>query len=158
MKKYIVLGVLLLLLAIFSNTSYEQQTLIPFLQTLLPTQPFIGFLSQFEITYWNRLISVETSGYYHFLEFLIRKGTHFSFFGIIGVVIFYVLRKRPFAPLIAIAAVFILGSLDEFRQSFSPDRTGTIKDVYIDTAGAFFFVSIAWVIYKTNKLRKKKQP
>lgn len=154
MKKYIVLALLLLLLVIFSNTTYEQQSLIPLLQTVLASQPFYGFFSQFEFTYWGRTISVEQSGYFHFVEFLIRKGTHFSFFGLIGVVIFYVLRRFRFAPLFAIVAVFILGCLDEYRQSFSPDRTGTINDVYIDTIGAIVFVTGAYMLYRM--IRRKK--
>ena len=153
MKKYVFLLFLLVLLIIFSNTTYEQQSLIPLLQLLLASQPFTPFLSQFEFTYWGRTISVEQSGYFHFVEFIIRKGTHFSFFGLIGVVIFYVLRRVRFAPLLAIIAVFILGCLDEYRQSFSPDRTGTIKDLYIDTAGAIVFVTVAYVVVT---LRRKK--
>lgn len=156
MKKYIFLAFLLVLLVIFSNTTYEQQSLIPLLQTVLASQPLYGFLSQFELTYWGRTISVEQSGYFHFVEFLIRKGTHFSFFGLIGVVLFYVLRRFRFAPLLAVAGVFILGCLDEYRQSFSPDRTGTIKDVYIDTAGAMLFVSIAYIIYRLVQRKKAR--
>lgn len=156
MKKYIVLAFLLVLLAIFSNTTYEQQSLIPFLQVVLASQPFTPFLSQFEFTYWGRTISVEQSGYFHFVEFIIRKATHFSFFGLIGVVIFYVLRRIRFAPILAIFSVFVLGCLDEYRQSFSPDRTGTIKDVYIDTTGAIVFVTIAYLLYKV--VQKTRQP
>ena len=157
MKKYVFLGFLLILLLIFSNTTYEQQSLIPLLQTVLASQPFTPFLSQFEFTYWGRTISVEQSGYFHFVEFIIRKATHFSFFGLIGVVIFYVLRRFRFAPLMAIASVFILGCLDEYRQSFSPDRTGTIKDVYIDTSGAIVFVTVAYILYRlcSKKTRQR---
>lgn len=152
MKKYIVLVVLLIILAIFSNTTYEQQTLIPLLQQLLSTQPFYQFLSLFEFTYWGNTVSIETRGYYHFVEFLIRKAAHFSFFGLIGVVIYYLLRQKSMAPLWAIGAVFTLGCLDEFRQSFSAGRTATMQDVLLDTTGAFVFVSISWVFYKQRKL------
>ncbi|MBS7344671.1 MAG: VanZ family protein, partial [Caryophanon sp.] len=58
--------------------------------------------------------------------------------------------------ILAIFSVFVLGCLDEYRQSFSPDRTGTIKDVYIDTTGAIVFVTIAYLLYKV--VQKTRQP
>ena len=159
MKRFITLLVLLALTAVLiaSNTTYEQQTLIPTLQRLLPNQPFASFLSQFEITYWGRLISVETSGYYHFVEFLIRKGTHFSGYGLIAVIMYLFYQYLPirFKASAAVVTIFVIASLDEFRQSFIDGRTGTFKDVLIDTAGAILFVSIAkCLLWGLRKIKK----
>ena len=73
MKKYIFFVVLALLIVIIaSNMSYEQQTIIPELRTVLANKPFEEQLSKIHLTYWDRPISVETRGYFYFVEFLIR--------------------------------------------------------------------------------------
>ena len=73
-----------------------------------------------------------------------RKGTHFLGFGLVGVLFFLFYRKLgwrlPF--LLAIGSVFIVASLDEYRQTLVPGRTGMFGDVLIDTAGAIFLVTI----------------
>lgn len=149
MKKYIFLVVLALLAVIIaSNTNYEQQTIIPELQTLLANKPFEEQLSKLHFTYWNTPISVETRGYFYFVEFLIRKGTHFVGYGIVGLLFYLLYRKLAWKlpALIAIFTVFFIASLDEFRQTFSPGRTGMFDDVVLDTAGAICFIFLAKII------------
>lgn len=149
MKKYIFLVVLALLIVIIaSNMSYKQQTIIPELETLLANKPFEEQLSKIHLTYWDRPISVETRGYFYFVEFLIRKGTHFVGYGIIGLLFYLLYRKLEWKlpVLIAIITVFLIASLDEFLQTFSPGRTGIFSDVLIDTAGAICFVFLAKMI------------
>ena len=70
MKKYVFFVVLALLIVfIASNTSYEQQTIIPELKTLLANKPFEEELSKIHLTYWGKPVSVETRGYFYFIEF-----------------------------------------------------------------------------------------
>ncbi len=122
--------------------SYEQQTIVPALKNLLVNKPFYHLLSQIEVTYWGRTISVETRGYYYFVEFLIRKGFHFVGFGFIGILfyLFYRRFKLKFATIFAIVTTFIIASFDEFRQTFVDGRTGIFDDVLLDTFGAITFV------------------
>lgn len=147
MKKYIFLMiVILIVLFCFSSMSYEQQTIVPYLQEILKDEPFYNFLSKFEVTYWGRPISVETRGYYYFIEFLIRKGFHFTGYGVIAILLYLLFRKSKFklATIYAICATFIIASLDEFRQTFVAGRTGIFDDVILDTVGAITFL----IIYK----------
>ncbi|MGM9943973.1 MAG: VanZ family protein [Lysinibacillus sp.] len=149
MKKYIFLVVLALLIVIIaSNMSYKQQTIIPELETLLANKPFEEQLSKIHLTYWGMPISVETRGYFYFVEFLIRKGTHFVGYGIVGLLFYLLYRKSSWKlpALIAIITVFFIASLDEFRQTFLPGRTGIFSDVVIDTVGAICFVFLAKMI------------
>ena len=149
MKKYIFLVVLaLLVVVIASNMSYKQQTIIPELQTLLANKPFEEQLSKIHLTYWGMPISVETRGYFYFVEFLIRKGTHFVGYGIIGLLFYLLYRKLAWklSSLIAMITVFFIASLDEFRQTLLPGRTGIFSDVVIDTVGAICFVFLAKII------------
>lgn len=122
--------------------SYEQQTIVPALRNLLANKPFYHILSQIEVTYWGRTISVETRGYYYFVEFLIRKGFHFVGFGFIGILfyLFYRQFRFQFATIFAILTTFIIAAFDEFRQTFVDGRTGIFDDVLLDTVGAVTFV------------------
>jgi len=149
MKKYISLVVLALLIVIIaSNMNYEQQTIIPELQTLLANKPFEEQLSKIHLTYWDMPISVETRGYFYFVEFLIRKVTHFVGYGIVALLFYLLYRKLAWKlpALIAIITVFFIASLDEFRQTLLPGRTGIFSDVVIDTVGAICFVFLAKMI------------
>jgi len=149
MKKIILLVITCLCIVAFASTmTYEQQTIVPELRTLLKDEPFKEVLSKIEVNYWDTTISVETRGYVYFVEFLIRKATHFIGYGIIGVIFYSLYRKLKWrlAPLLAIGTVFIVGSIDEYRQYYTPGRTGIFDDVLIDTAGAVFFVTIAFSI------------
>lgn len=125
-----------------SNMSYEQQTIVPALKNLLANKPFYNILSKIEVTYWGIPISVETRGYYYFVEFLIRKGFHFVGFGFIGLLfyLFYRHFKLKFATIFAILTAFIIASFDEFWQTFVDGRTGIFDDVLLDTLGAISFV------------------
>lgn len=161
MKKIIII-VLLTICTIFflSTMTYEQQTIVPELREWLQNEPFKEQLSKLEITYWDQTISVETKGYFYFIEFLIRKATHFSGYGIVGIILylFYYRLKWRKAPILAVASVFILGCVDEFFQYHTPGRTGIFDDVLIDTAGAIFFVTIFSLIHQlTIKVKKRKR-
>lgn len=154
MKKYVFFVVLALIIVfIASNMSYEQQTIIPQLETVLENKPLEDELSKLHLTYWGRPVSVESRGYFYFVEFLIRKGTHFAGFGIIGMLFFLFYRKLGwrFPALLGIGSVFLIASLDEFRQTFSDGRTGMFGDVLIDTAGAIFFVTITKIFLAIKK-------
>ncbi len=145
MKKY-VFFVALALLIVFTASSmpYEQQTIVPELRTILEDKPLEEQLSKLEFTYWGRPISVEERGYFYFVEFLIRKGTHFIGFGLVSLLFFLFYRKLGwrFPALLAIGSTFMIASLDEYRQTLIEGRTGMFGDVVIDTVGAVFFVII----------------
>lgn len=145
MKKYVFFVALALLIVfVASSMPYEQQTIVPELKTILEDKPLEEQLSKLEFTYWGRPISIETRGYFYFVEFLIRKGTHFIGFGLVGLLFFLFYRKLSwrFPALLAMGSTFIIASLDEYRQTLIEGRTGMFGDVVIDTAGAIFFVTI----------------
>lgn len=145
MKKLVV--VLLLIgiiggLFLSSSQTYEQQTIVPKLQQLLPGQPFEQPLSKLHIRYWGKTISVEERGYYYFVEFLARKSAHFFTFGALAAVFFWLLPKIRFRFFIAAFFTFLAASADEFHQSLTGGRTATWQDVALDMSGAFTFLII----------------
>ncbi|MED3660573.1 VanZ family protein [Ureibacillus sp. FSL K6-8385] len=143
MKKYLFLVIAALTILYFlSSMPYEKQTIVPELKVLLDNQPFYETLSKIEVNYWGRTISVETRGYYYFIEFLIRKTLHFTGYGIVAVLLYMFFRKMqwPFAAIFACVFVFFIAMLDEYNQTLVEGRTGIFEDVLLDTAGAVTFI------------------
>lgn len=161
MKKYLFLAfVALCILFYFSNMSYQQQTIVPELRVLLQDQPFYELLSKIEVTYWGRTISVETRGYFYFVEFLIRKAFHFIGYGLIGTIFYLLFRKLKWklATIFACIVTFFIAMLDEYRQTFHEGRTGDFHDVLIDTAGAITFVfTLKILLALIDWLKQKKR-
>lgn len=157
MKKILVLLLLITILvglAVSSSQTYEQQSLVSTLKELLPSEPGKTMLSTLEFTYWNRTISVEERGYYHFVEFLIRKATHFLTFGFLALVIYWLLPKVRGRLVLAALFTFILACADELHQYFTEGRTATMQDVYLDMAGAVTFLFLLVCVRLAHRLRK----
>jgi len=136
MKKIIPLLFLLIIVFISSGQTAEQQSLESTLKTWLPNKPLESILSYLQIPYWGILVSIEERGYYAFVEFLIRKATHFFYFGIIALAIYAALPNIKYRTLSAVILTFLFAVADEFRQSLTSGRTATAQDVMLDTAGA----------------------
>ena len=92
-------------------------------------------------------------------HFLIRKGGHVFGYGLLSILLFRAWRAT--LPVmsgvrwtlrwanIAVLATAVVASLDEWHQSFNPLRTGTPKDVLLDTCAAvaaqiLVFLSVRW--------------
>ena len=136
MKKIIPLLLLLIVVFLASGQTAEQQSMQQILKAWLPNKPLESFLSLFQIPYWGILVSVEERGYYAFVEFLIRKGSHFIYFGVIALAIYIALPRLKYRKLTAVMITMLLAIADEFRQSFTSDRTASLQDVLLDTSGA----------------------
>ena len=80
------------------------------------------------------------------LHEVFRKCGHFLAYGSFAWLVFWGLRTgRPTLRLAGAALLLAIGlaSLDEALQSLSPGRTGTFRDVLLDTAGASVFLAHA---------------
>ncbi|MEG0380954.1 MAG: VanZ family protein, partial [Kurthia sp.] len=130
------------------------QSIVPRLQSLLPSQPLYDFLSLFKIPYWGIEVSVQERGYYYFLEFLIRKAAHMVSFGAIAIAIYIALSPLKYRYVYALLFTFILASADEFHQSFTSGRTATMSDVWLDSVGGILFLSLFVLIIRFFKRKK----
>ncbi len=160
MKKILLLLFILIVLFNSSGQSYEQQSLIPTLQNMLPGKPFESLLSIFKIPYWGITVSVEERGYYYFVEFLLRKGAHFFIFGFLALAVFWVIPKRLPRYRLAASITFLLAAADEFHQSLTGGRTASFQDVVLDTAGAIFalcLLKIILVVIGRYKMRRSEE-
>ena len=114
----------------------SDQSLVPLLERLLPNEIGVSLVRWMRIPYWDTVVSVEERGFYPFVEFLIRKGTHITTFGLLALAARYATRHTGWALALTIGAACI----DEWHQSFVPGRTGSLEDVAIDTFGAFLAI------------------
>ncbi|MFT3943452.1 MAG: VanZ family protein [Ancrocorticia sp.] len=104
------------------------------------------------------------------LGFLVRKAAHMTEYAVLAILLFVALRgsreqrfvearisrsqrlrkrgeERGNQALIsAFVIAVIYAATDEFHQLFIPGRTGTPKDVLIDSAGAAIGLALAWLV------------
>lgn len=93
------------------------------------------------------------------IHHILRKSGHFIGYGTVSFTFLrawlYTLSRRGVstllawrveASILAILSTAIVASGDEFHQSFIPSRTGTPRDVLLDTAGATTLCLLVWLI------------
>lgn len=88
-------------------------------------------------------------------SFVVRKAAHFSIYACIGVsillVIYIFLKKVTLSAIIAFVLAVMYAVFDERRQLAIDGRAGSIKDVFIDSAGAFTGIFIVAIILLMGK-------
>lgn len=164
--KFIVRVVILLIIAgiiySFSSQTYEEQSLVPMMQKVLPGEPFADVLSQFKVTYWGEEISIETKGYYYFVEFFIRKFAHLFLFGLLAVALFrvYLLWKPNHflgGILVALAGTGIYAAFDELHQLQTGGRTPLVNDVFLDLTGGVIALVLYVPFYWLGRIARRKK-
>ena len=101
-------------------------------------------------------------------SFVVRKAAHFGIYAVIGgtmLIIIYLLSKRViFSACISFVITFLYAVFDEKRQLSVTGRSGSLRDVFIDSSGAllaisilvFIFMFYKWINLILNKYRKIK--
>ena len=79
---------------------------------------------------------------------LVRKGAHFSEYALLGGLLCLLCRSYALshARLVAWLVATIYAGTDELHQLWVSERSGSIVDVGIDSAGALFGVLVAWAL------------
>lgn len=156
MRKFLFLLAIIAVLFVSSGQTYEQQSIVPTLQTLLPDKPLENQLTKLHVPYWGTTISVEERGYYYFVEFLLRKSAHFFIFGLLALAVYYVLPK--FRQRTAVAFMITVGfaMADEYHQSLTGGRTASVQDVILDASGAITFLLIFRLLHLALSGRKRR--
>ena len=101
----------------------------------------------------------DTDSVLYFINFLIRKGAHFSLFAALGFGLHGSLRsfrrwRAPFRCAVLFGALY--GALDELHQLFVPGRVAKLTDVLLDSCGVFAGVAALWLLLWY--LERKKRP
>ena len=93
------------------------------------------------------------------LTFLVRKAAHICAYFILGSLLINLLKEYGLAVkkiiFISIAIAMLYACTDELHQMFVPGRSGEVRDVQIDTAGA----AVGVVVYAalSSRLYKKSE-
>lgn len=87
-------------------------------------------------------------------DFILKKSAHFVEYGVFATLLYrgfinYGIDKKK-TMILSVFIAFLYAISDEFHQSFIYGRTATLRDVLIDTFGAYFSVFI--VIKHLKKL------
>ncbi len=107
-------------------------------------------------------VSVDDISYEELKKYshLIRKVAHFTVFFMLGTLSCWsawVVFKKHYMSISFIFCV-LYACLDEAHQFFSDGRTPLVKDVFIDSAGAFIGISLVSLIIFCVKGRKNVRP
>ncbi|PPA70307.1 VanZ family protein [Jeotgalibacillus proteolyticus] len=129
-----------------SSQPYEDQTLIPFLESALSKEYFRHLLEGIQFTYGGTAVSIDALGYSGFIEFFIRKSAHLSIFFLIGLFLssflYYLLRRLRLSSLCTFLFIVMFASLDEYRQFLTGGRTPLVEDVVLDTIGGILAIGV----------------
>jgi len=87
------------------------------------------------------------------MTFLIRKAAHMTEFGLLALSLYWGMKRNGhvhlfIAPLLWSA---FFAALDETHQLFVSGRAGQVRDVLIDTLGAFLYLLMLFLIKKFIK-------
>ncbi len=108
---------------------------------------------------WEHVFGKVADGRWELLHHLIRKTGHFLGYGTMGLLWLRAWwMTLPNAAFVLDVALALLGtaavaSLDEFHQSFLPNRTGIPSDVLLDCSGAAILV-LLYVLVRALRSRK----
>jgi VanZ family protein len=84
-------------------------------------------------------------------HFVVRKMCHFVGYAVLALLaslVFYnssLLATAKFWYAGAFAVVLVVASIDEIRQSFYPERVGSLSDVALDCAGGLTMILLFWI-------------
>lgn len=94
-----------------------------------------------------------------FLSVFIRKTAHFSVYAVLGISTYMLVvtnflkpGKRAFFTVLAVCVLYAV--TDEMHQLFVAGRSGEIRDVFIDSLGAMFGISLAYAIRRLSRRNK----
>lgn len=145
-----------------STQSSQQQNIQPWLHKW-SQKVHIGFtLPDVQFTYGEYEYSLKQRPY-DFAEFIFRKTAHLFVYAVLAVLVYGGLRYRKTRTITCIVAalvvVFIIASIDEYIQQFSPNRTSSIRDVGVDLLGGCCgMVIYTGFQYISRRFRKGRRP
>ncbi|HEY6401407.1 MAG TPA: VanZ family protein [Blastocatellia bacterium] len=86
------------------------------------------------------------------IHFFIRKAAHFTVYAVLALLLFRAFRSGAGArwrwswALFSLLIAFSYATLDEYHQTFTRHREGSIYDSLIDTSGALVALVLLWFL------------
>lgn len=97
----------------------------------------------------------ETEQIFHKYNWYARKIAHILIFGLLAVAVQRILRNNKFSYLLAWIFVTVYGLTDEWHQTFVPNRTPLLSDVFKDSTGALLALAILYLRFHLKKAQYK---
>jgi len=147
---YLLLAAILAGLFLSSSTPYYKQDMRGALGEIVEKNQWDDPLADWSFHYGGKIVSVEENGTSGVIEFFLRKATHFSVFALLAASWYRVFRHRlAFAAALPWSAFFSLltAVLDEWHQTFTPDRTGMVTDVLLDLSGSVSMLLVVTIVH-----------
>ncbi|MEI9864030.1 MAG: VanZ family protein [Limisphaerales bacterium] len=100
------------------------------------------------------------------IHYFIRKCGHLTEYAVLALLVWRALHftKNDLPPWSwpkvggTLLVVFLFAASDEFHQSFVPNRTALVSDVFIDTAGGAIGLLAFWLLCHLWNRKLKKEP
>ena len=145
-----VISVIVMVLIIFAFSTQQgessvgmSENIVDFLIEKLGVQSYI---EKNEWIYENRNV-------------IFRKTLHFMEYALLATLVYISLRLKKvrlkYIPVITMLFVFTVAAFDEYYQSHVPGRTPQVKDVFIDSMGAFTALVVIMLKLKMSRRVKK---
>lgn len=148
-------------LFISSSMTYHEQKMS---STTIKT--YFGFLepilSHISIHYGGQIHSASKDGLTNFTQFFVRKLAHFSSYFLLGLGLFAGIKRfflnKVYAFIFVWPVIISLAVLDEYHQYLTGDRTPSVHDVVLDSAGALCGI-LLFLLYRLfiKKIHEKRQ-
>jgi VanZ family protein len=109
---------------------------------------------------WEVLFGPVSNARWDVIHHLIRKSGHFFGYGALGVVWLRAwwmsLPHSRFLQdiFLALLGTSLVASLDEWHQSYLPNRTGSVWDALLDCSGAIALLLVAYLYLRLFRLRR----
>lgn len=128
----------------------------------IESQWFMGadYTGRFLRPIWQAIFGHVSDASWEIIHHYIRKTGHFVGYGLIGLAWLRAWwHTLPPSKYLLDAALAMLGtatmaSLDEWHQSFLPNRTSSAWDVLLDCTGAFVMMTLVYVFVRTRQPRR----
>jgi VanZ family protein len=98
------------------------------------------------------------------VHFFIRKGGHVFGYGLLSLLLYRAWRETLRLPgsanwtvrwaNLAVLGTMLVASLDEYHQSFNPERTGSVRDVILDTCAGITVQILLFLWFTARKSSK----
>jgi VanZ family protein len=158
-KVFLWLPVILIVAGIFYSSAqpYQKQDIRPEISKYVDLEKVEEKWGHVKINYAGSEISIEKKGTANFIEFFIRKGSHFTVFFALGFFVCRAIRANSStfrSALISFVLVAAYAAIDETHQNFTENRTPHVEDVMIDTAGGTTAILLASFLYRKRPIKK----
>lgn len=125
------------------------------------SSPVTDFVIRIVVPDFEDKTPAEQEDIKHTVEFIIRKGAHFTEYAVLGFLVYLVVQmyilKTKARFIVSWMFSILYAVSDEIHQGFVGGRAPLVKDVCIDSAGAFAGVLVSvLVIWMLVKKRSRK--